>query len=36
MGQNLPIVVFNLRKKGNIKRVILGQKVGTIISGRSR
>jgi len=36
MGQNLPIVVFNLRKKGNIKRVTLGQKVGTIISGRSR
>ena len=36
MGQNLPIVVFNLRKQGNIKRVTLGQKVGTIISGRSR
>jgi uridylate kinase len=35
MGQDLPIVVFNLRKKGNIKRVTLGQKVGTIISGRS-
>jgi uridylate kinase len=35
MGQNLPIVVFNLRKKGNIRRVTLGQKVGTIISGRS-
>ena len=36
MGQDLPIVVFNLRKKGNIKRVTLGQKIGTIISGRSR
>ena len=36
MGQNLPIVVFNLRKKGNIKRVTLGEKVGTTISGRSR
>jgi uridylate kinase len=35
MGQNLPIIVFNLRKKGNIKRVTLGQKVWTIISGRS-
>jgi uridylate kinase len=35
MGQNLPIVVFNLREKGNIKRVTLGLKVGTIISGRS-
>ena len=33
MGQNLPIVVFNLRKKGNIKRVVSGQNVGTSISG---
>ena len=33
MGQNLPIVVFNLRKKGNIKKVVSGQNVGTSISG---
>jgi uridylate kinase len=33
MGQDLPIVVFNLKKKGNIKKVIFGQKVGTSISG---
>ena len=33
MGQNLPIIVFNLRKKGNIKRVIFGEDVGTLISG---
>jgi len=33
MGQNLPIIVFNLRKKGNIRRVVFGQKVGTSISG---
>jgi len=25
----LPIIVFNLKKKGNIKRAVLGQKVGT-------
>jgi uridylate kinase len=36
MGQNLPMVVFNLREKGNIKRVTLGLKIGTMISGRSR
>lgn len=36
MGQNLPIIVFNLRKKGNIYRVTLGRKVGTLISGGSR
>jgi uridylate kinase len=33
MGQKLPIIVFNLREKGNIKRVIFGQNVGTLISG---
>jgi uridylate kinase len=33
MEQKLPIIVFNLREKGNIKRVILGQNVGTLISG---
>jgi uridylate kinase len=26
---NLPIVVFNLKKKGNIMKAVLGQKVGT-------
>jgi len=35
MGQNLPIIVFNLRKTGNIEKVILGQTVGTSISGES-
>ncbi|MGB3862960.1 MAG: UMP kinase [Candidatus Aminicenantaceae bacterium] len=28
---NVPIIVFNLRKKGNMKKVVLGQKVGTRI-----
>lgn len=31
MDNKLPIVVFNLNKKGNIKRVVLGEKVGTIV-----
>lgn len=26
---NLPIMVFNLKKRGNIKKAVLGQKVGT-------
>ena len=30
---NIPIVIFNLRTKGNIKRVVLGEKVGTLIRG---
>jgi uridylate kinase len=28
---NLPIIVFNLRKRGNIKKAVLGQKVGTLV-----
>lgn len=31
MDNNLPIIVFNLLREGNIKKVILGEKVGTII-----
>lgn len=32
MGENLPIHVFNLQKKNNIKKVIFGENVGTLIS----
>jgi uridylate kinase len=35
MDNDLPIIIFNLTKKGNIKKVILGEKVGTLISGGS-
>ena len=28
---DLPIVVFNLKKRGNIKKAVLGQKVGTLV-----
>jgi len=31
MENNIPIVVFNLLKRGNIRRVITGEKIGTII-----
>jgi uridylate kinase len=33
MDHRIPIIVFNLKKKGNIKRVVLGDKVGTIVRG---
>ena len=33
MTHNLPIIVFNMQKKGNLKRIIAGEKVGTIIKG---
>lgn len=32
MDNNLPIVVFDITKQGNIKNAILGEKIGTIIS----
>ncbi len=31
MENNLPIIVFNLRKKGNIRRILEGKKLGTIV-----
>ncbi len=33
MDNNLPIVVFNMTKKGNIKRAVLGERIGTIVWG---
>jgi len=33
MDNNLPIIVFNLRKHGNLKRVLLGEDVGTKVDG---
>jgi uridylate kinase len=33
MSYQIPIIVFNLKKRGNIKRVILGERVGTIVKG---
>jgi uridylate kinase len=30
---NLPIVVFDLRKEGNIKRALLGEPIGTLVHG---
>ena len=31
MDNKLPIVVFNLNKEGNIRRAILGEKIGTVV-----
>jgi uridylate kinase len=33
MDNNLPIVVFNLTKPGNLKRVLLGESIGTKVIG---
>jgi uridylate kinase len=32
MENNIPIIIFNLREKGNVKKVVLGKKIGTLIS----
>jgi len=32
MDNRLPIVVFNLNVPGNLKRVVLGEKVGSLVS----
>ncbi len=32
MDHNLPIVVFNLKQEGNIRRVVLGEPIGTMVS----
>ncbi len=32
MDNNMPIVVFNLLKEGNIARAVAGEKIGTVIS----
>jgi len=34
MDNDLPIIVFDLKKPGNIKKVIAGRKVGTIVRGK--
>lgn len=31
--QDMRIVVFNLREKGNIKKVVLGKTIGTVVEG---
>jgi uridylate kinase len=33
MEKELPIIVFNIMEKGNIKRVITGEPIGTLVSG---
>ena len=36
MDNQLPIIVFNLMEKGNIKRVVSGEPIGTLVSGGKR
>lgn len=33
MDNDIPLIVFNLNQPGNIKRVVLGENIGTIVQG---
>ena len=33
MEQQMPIVVFNIGERGNIEKIVSGDKVGTLIAG---
>jgi uridylate kinase len=33
MDNNIPLIVFSITEQGNIKRVVLGEKIGTIVKG---
>jgi len=35
MEHNIPIVVFDLAERGNVRRVVLGEEVGTVVGGKS-
>jgi uridylate kinase len=35
MDNELPIIVFNIRREGNIKDAVLGRKVGSLITGET-
>lgn len=34
MDNNIPLVVFNMNKHGNIKKVVLGENIGTTVEGK--
>ena len=32
MDNEIPILVYNMNKKGNLEKVIMGKRIGTIVS----
>lgn len=36
MDNKIPIIVFNLNEKGNIKRVVMGENIGTYVGGEGK
>ncbi|PLR97248.1 UMP kinase [Bacillus sp. T33-2] len=35
MDNNIPLIVFSIMEQGNIKRVVLGETIGTIVRGKN-
>ena len=33
MDNDIPIIVFSIMEKGNIKKVVLGENIGTYVKG---
>ncbi len=36
MDNNLPLIVFNLKERGNLAKVVRGEKIGTLVTAGSR
>src|SRR5688500_11060879 len=36
MDNKLPILVFNMKTQGNIRRVVMGEAVGTVVTGQNK
>jgi uridylate kinase len=36
MDNSLPLIVFNLKERGNFKRLAQGDKIGTLVTAASR
>lgn len=36
MDNNIPLIVFSITESGNIKRVVMGEKIGTIVKGSAK
>jgi len=35
MDNDLPIIVFSFLKRGNIKKILEGKKIGTLVRGKT-
>jgi uridylate kinase len=33
MDNNIPLIVFNISEEGNIRRAVMGDKIGTLVKG---